>query len=193
MQTTGGRGRLASFQTVRIILLSASFLKCSSWLLSSMVCLLQPLWLTVFLPPQLMFPFPPFELSCPFSETISSPATCRSWAQDHTLLSPLWHCLCMTAFITVSVCVSSVAQSCLTLCNPWTIAHQAPLSMGFSRKEYWGGLPFLLQGIFLTRGSNPHFLLLLHWQVDSLPRAPPEKPKMVYKWFLICAGIFLKA
>ena len=115
MQTTGGRGRLASFQTVRIILLSSSFLKCSSWLLSSMVCLLLPLWLTVFLPPQLMFPFPPFELSCPFSETISSPATCRSWAQDHTLLSPLWHCLCMTAFITVSVCVSSVAQSCLTL------------------------------------------------------------------------------
>ena len=37
---------------------------------------------------------------------------------------------------------SEVAQSCLTLCNPWTVAHQAPPSMGFSRQEYWSGLPF---------------------------------------------------
>ena len=39
--------------------------------------------------------------------------------------------------------------------TPWTVAHQAPLSMGFSRQEYWSGLPFLLQGIFPTQGSNP--------------------------------------
>ena len=32
-------------------------------------------------------------------------------------------------------------QSCLTLCDPWTVAHQAPLFMGFSRQEYWSGLP----------------------------------------------------
>ena len=30
---------------------------------------------------------------------------------------------------------------CLTLCDPGTVAHQAPLSMGFSRQEYWSGLP----------------------------------------------------
>ena len=35
-----------------------------------------------------------------------------------------------------------VAQSCPTLCNPWTVACQVPLSMEFSRQEYWGGLPF---------------------------------------------------
>ena len=35
---------------------------------------------------------------------------------------------------------------------------------------------FLLQGIFLTQGLNPHLLRLLHWQVDSLPLAPPGKP-----------------
>ena len=52
-----------------------------------------------------------------------------------------------------------VAQSCLTLCNPGTAAHQAPLFMGFSRQEYWSGLPFLLQGIFPTQGLN---LGLLH-------------------------------
>ena len=37
----------------------------------------------------------------------------------------------------------------------WTIAYQAFLSMGFSRQEYWSGCHFLLQGIFLTQGSNP--------------------------------------
>ena len=36
---------------------------------------------------------------------------------------------------------SEVAQSCLTLANPWTAAYQAPLSMGFSRQKYWGGVP----------------------------------------------------
>ena len=36
---------------------------------------------------------------------------------------------------------SEVAQLCLTLCDPWTTAYQAPLSMGFSRQEYWSGLP----------------------------------------------------
>ena len=35
-----------------------------------------------------------------------------------------------------------VAKSCLTLVTPWTIACQAPLSMGLSRQEYWSGLPF---------------------------------------------------
>ena len=35
-----------------------------------------------------------------------------------------------------------VARSCPTLATPWTIARQAPLSMGFSRQEYWSGLPF---------------------------------------------------
>ena len=35
-----------------------------------------------------------------------------------------------------------VSKSCLTLVIPWTIACQAPLSMGFSRQEYWSGLPF---------------------------------------------------
>ena len=48
-------------------------------------------------------------------------------------------------------------------------AFQAPLSMGFSRQEYCSGLHALLQGIFPTLRSNPHFWCLLHWQADSLP------------------------
>ena len=41
------------------------------------------------------------------------------------------------------------------------VTHQAPLSMTFSGQEYWSGLPFLHQGIFLTLGSRSHLLHLL--------------------------------
>ena len=47
--------------------------------------------------------------------------------------------------------------------TPWTIAHQASLSMGFPRQEYQNGCYFLLQGIFLIQGLNPRPLHLLHW------------------------------
>ena len=36
---------------------------------------------------------------------------------------------------------SKVAQSCPTVSDPWTAVHQAPPSMGFSRQEYWSGVP----------------------------------------------------
>ena len=57
--------------------------------------------------------------------------------------------------------------------TPRTIAHQAPLSMGFPRQEYWSGLPFPSPGDLPNPGSNPH---LLHWLVDSLPLSHQESP-----------------
>ena len=45
---------------------------------------------------------------------------------------------------------------------PRTVAHQAPLSMGFFRQEYWGGLPFPPPGDLPTQGSNLRLLRLLH-------------------------------
>ena len=42
-----------------------------------------------------------------------------------------------------------------TLATPWTIAHQAPLSMGFSRQEYWSGLPFPSPGDLANPGIKP--------------------------------------
>ena len=50
--------------------------------------------------------------------------------------------------INISLCASVLSCfSCVWLfVTLWTVAHQAPLSIGFSRQEYWGGLPFLLQG-----------------------------------------------
>ena len=41
---------------------------------------------------------------------------------------------------------------------PWTIAHQAPLSMGLSQQEYWSGLTFPSPGDLPNPGSNPHLL-----------------------------------
>ena len=55
---------------------------------------------------------------------------------------------------------------CVQLSGPMDyIARQAPLSIGFSRQEYWSRLPVLLQGIFLILGLSP---CLLHRQADSL-------------------------
>ena len=71
----------------------------------------------------------------------------------------------------VCVCVRVQAQllshSVLSdSATQWSVACQSPPSIGLSRQEYWSGLPALLQGIFLTQGSN---LSLLYWQVNSLP------------------------
>ena len=59
----------------------------------------------------------------------------------------------------------------------WTVAQQAPLSIGFSTQEYWTGLPFPPPGIFLSRGSNSNLCCLLNWQAGSLPLAPPGNPQ----------------
>ena len=50
----------------------------------------------------------------------------------------------------VPSCLSRVQLSA----TPWTAVHQAPLSIGFPRQEYWSGLPFPFPGIFLTQGLN---------------------------------------
>ena len=61
----------------------------------------------------------------------------------------------------------------LTLFDPWTVAHQAPLSMEFSRQEYWSGLPFPSPGDLPDPGIEPGSLAL---QADSLLSEPPGKP-----------------
>ena len=65
--------------------------------------------------------------------------------------------------------VCSVTQSFPTLCDPWTAARQAPLSMGFSRQNTRMGCHFLLQGNLPDPGIEPKSLCLLHWQAGSLP------------------------
>ena len=61
-----------------------------------------------------------------------------------------------------------LSLSCVQLfVTPSTVASQAPLSMEFSRQEYWNGLPFPSPGDLLTQGSNPAL------QTDSLLSEPP--------------------
>ena len=57
--------------------------------------------------------------------------------------------------------------------TPWTVAQQAPLSMGFSRQEYWSGLPFPSPGDLPDPAIKPGFPAL---QADALPSEPPGKP-----------------
>ena len=67
--------------------------------------------------------------------------------------------------------------------TPWTVARQAPLFLGFSRQEYWSGLPCPPpQGIFPTQGSNLHLLRILHWQADSLPLGHLGSPLLGYSF-----------
>ena len=56
--------------------------------------------------------------------------------------------------------------------TPWTVARQAPLSMGFSRQEYWSGLPPPSPGDLLKPGKEPRSPAL---QADSYPSEPPGK------------------
>ena len=63
--------------------------------------------------------------------------------------------------------------------TPWTVAQQAPLSMGFSKKDYWSGLSFPSPAEWRWGGGclpSPGIKLLLHWQVDSLPLRHQKSP-----------------
>ena len=77
--------------------------------------------------------------------------------------------------IYVCVCVLSSFSRVRLFVTIWPVAHQGPLSMGFSRQEYWNGLLCPPSGdvIFLTQGSNPHLLHLPHWHEGSLPLGKP--------------------
>ena len=71
----------------------------------------------------------------------------------------------------------SVAQSRPTLATPWTVARLAPLSMGFSRQEYWSGLPFPSPGDLPDPGMKSRSPAL---QADSLPSELQGKPSCVF-------------
>ena len=64
------------------------------------------------------------------------------------------------------LCACSVTSVVSNSVSPWTVARQAPLSRGFSRQEYWSGLPFPSPGDFLNPGIEPVSPAL---QADSLP------------------------
>ena len=79
--------------------------------------------------------------------------------------------------------VCLVAQLCLTLCNPWSGAHQAFCPWGFSRQE-WSGLPCPPSGDLPNPGIEPRF----PGQAESLPSEPPGNEDFweKYQQLLIC-------
>ena len=76
-----------------------------------------------------------------------------------------------------------VAQS--DSATPWTVAHQAPLSMESSTREYWNGLPFPSPGDLPDQEIDPGSLAL---RVDSLPPESPGKPFSCLYWALFSAA-----
>ena len=70
-------------------------------------------------------------------------------------------------------CGGLVAKLCPILVTLWTVAHQAPLPIGFSRQEFWSGLPFSSPGYLPDPGIEPGSPAL---QADSLPTELLEKP-----------------
>ena len=75
--------------------------------------------------------------------------------------------------------------------SPWTVAHQAPLSSGFSRQEYWSGLPFPPPGDLPQPGIESASLvhLFLRWQAGSLPLSHLGSPNDLY--YIIIAIIYI--
>ena len=63
--------------------------------------------------------------------------------------------------------------------TPWTVAYQAPMSMGFSRQEYWSGLPFPSPGDLPNPGIDPGFPTL---EADALTSEPPGNVYLILKW-----------
>ena len=79
-------------------------------------------------------------------------------------------------------CVLSRFSCVCLFVTPWTSSCQAPQSMGFSRQEYWSGLPFPPPGNLPDPGIEPTSLMSPVWQSGSLPLAPPGSPWQGWKW-----------
>ena len=100
------------------------------------------------------------------SVPITQPQTCmgsRVMVHDHI---PLPH---------PPACCKLIHLSCLALCNPWTLARQAPLSMRFSRQEYWSGLSCPLPGDLPDPGIQLKSIISPALTGGSLPLVPRGK------------------
>ena len=88
--------------------------------------------------------------------------------------------------IRVCVCVCESLSHVRLFATPWTIAHRASLSIGFSRQEYWSGLPFPAPGDLPNPGIKPGSPAL---QADSLPAEPPGKIISVCVCVCVCVCV----
>ena len=83
--------------------------------------------------------------------------------------------------VCVCVCVCLLSRSVLSdSATPWTVTHQALLSMGFSRQKYWSGLPFPPAGDLLDPGIKPMSLVSLALAGGFFTTETPGKPESCY-------------
>ena len=80
--------------------------------------------------------------------------------------------LCMHAYTR-----AKLLQSCL-FATLWTLTRKAPLSMGFSRQEYWSGLPCPPPGDLSNPGTEPASLMSPTWAGRFFTSVPPRKPAL---------------
>ena len=86
--------------------------------------------------------------------------SCLLSAGDHSQECPLgWLCVCVCVCVCAHVCTLSCFSSVWLFATLWIVAHQAPLSMGFSRQECWSGLPFS----FSSASSLPRVRTLISY------------------------------
>ena len=78
--------------------------------------------------------------------------------------------------VTLVVVVVKLLSRVRLFATPWTVAYQAPPSRGFSRQEYWSGLPFPSPGDLPDPGIEPRSPAL---EADALTSEPPGKPENV--------------
>ena len=117
-------------------------------------------------------------------------ACCNSWGRKESDTTEWlnWTELNTTTIITLTAtvwCMLSRFSHVQLFVTLWTVTCQAPLSMGFSRRDHWSGLPCLLQGIFPTQGSNLSLLWLLQWQADSFPLNHQGSPATTLGYYLL--------
>ena len=93
-----------------------------------------------------------------------------------SIYSTMFHYLLSACLL--SLLAKLLGRLCPTLCNPMDCSPQsrAPLSMGFSRQEYWSGLPCPPPADLPDSGIEHASLMSPALQEDSLPLAPPKKP-----------------
>ena len=89
-------------------------------------------------------------------------------------------------FVSNKHCVLSCFSHVQHFATLWTVARQVPLSMGFSRKEYWSGLPYPPPGVIPDPGiERASFTSPAGRQAGSLPLVPPRKTRNKHYIFAI--------
>ena len=95
--------------------------------------------------------------------------------------------ICKRSLETSTMC-ANLLHSCLTLCNLWTVAYLAPLSLGFSRPEYWSGLPCPPPGDLPDPGIEPESPAFLHCR-QILYHWVTRRSKSVYQPTISCSSL----